>query len=380
MNPATKKTHLLSGAILLLSSVMIFLYGRIDPGDSRYSEWDLHYYRQIARNAPDLPSQVPEPFSYRILGPFLVGALPFPTDTAFYGLAIFCALILPVLLFYFLKTHSIRNSVAFPTTLFFLCNTYIYGFNVWDPYQINDTISLILLLVMFWSLSKGNFAAFAIAAAVSAFARELFLLFIPVGLVFFAEKGELKQKTVPFIIATVPALLLFIALRIAISSPADKGLTYYFTAFFEHVPKIYSFNTWFRILINAFAPFSLVPIVFGDQTKAFIRNNKYMIVFALLVFISSLFGGDNERLVAPAFAVFYLLMARIIQNEPFFTPAVRGILLVMAFLNSLHHSIARYPVVPRNGTIALTIGTTLGTAILLLFLKSKGSERSEEMV
>src|SRR5690606_36453046 len=76
--------------------------------------------------------------------------------------------------------------------------------------------------------------------------------------------------------------------------------------------------------------------------------------FATLVLLSAMFGGDQERLVAPAFILVYPLIGYLVQHERW-VPWTRYVLIAAALLTSLHHLTARFPLPGRTWTIALSL-------------------------
>jgi predicted PurR-regulated permease PerM len=99
----------------------------------------------------------------------------------------------------------------------------------------------------------------------------------------------------------------------------------------------------------------------------------------LLVFISTLFGSDNERLMAPAFVVFYLLIAHIIQDYFYPHKNILFILIACAFLASFHRTIGRYPLPGINIMIILSLSSLLIVTIASYIFKTTVIERAQKL-
>ena len=62
--------------ILIVGAIALFLFGSIEYNAFRFSNFDLKHYRAMADVAPFLNTDIPQPFVYRILGPWLAGLFP----------------------------------------------------------------------------------------------------------------------------------------------------------------------------------------------------------------------------------------------------------------------------------------------------------------
>jgi hypothetical protein len=340
---------------------MIAAYGRIDP--DVFSGIDLKQYRAIAAVSPEISNDIERPFAYRLLGPYIVGLLPLPDDLGFYVLAVMSSLALVTLLFFSLCHYGINPSVASFTAVLFVMNRYIFGFTVWDYFQINDLLSLMYIVVLFRALHEFRWGVFALILFLGALTRETALLMIPTAVVFLTEKGRLKSDWQRMVIAMLPAVAAFLLLRLLIQPSEGPNL---FEAFSTCVSKLQSPDIWYRLLLNAFTPLTLVPIIYFRQTRRFFNDNRHMLWFVTFVYISSLFGSDTERLLAPAFIVFFMLIASIIQDNLWESKGVLTVLLCSAFLSSMHHLYAVYPLPGRDVTVAVSVGSLLLATLTVL--------------
>jgi hypothetical protein len=366
--------------VLAFSAIIIFGYGQIQYTRPEFSGWDVHAYRAMAMASPGLSANVPTPFAYRILGPYLVGLLPVAPDTGFYVLTVISVLILSGLLYAFLSYEGIQYPVAALATIFFLCNKYFVGYIVWSSSQIDDTLAFILILILFWAMQEGKWRVFALGLFVGSMTRETSLLVAPVAFAFLWEKGRLKADWRKAAIALVPAIGGFLVLRWAIQVPGPSGLQaalrFYFETFLGNVGKLGTLEGWLRVLVNSFSPFSLVPLLYWKNTRAFFAAGRYRFLFVGLVFFSDLFGASNERLMAPAFIVFYLLIAAIIQDCHCQRNWLLAVFVAGALLSSLHHLYGRYPLPNRACTVALTLGSLLLVTLATFLFKVLGSRNS----
>ena len=148
-----------------------------------------------------------------------------------------------------------------------------------------------------------------------------------------------------------------------------SGIAYYGWAFLKYLVHFVQPDTLFRRLVNAFVPFSFLPIIFLRETKDLLVKYKHMGAFYLLVFISTVFGGDAERLMAPAFIVFYVLLGFIIERtivgRPFQSIGIIGI----AFMSTIHHQNARFLLPSQKYTVLVSMGSLLLMTVLCIFYR-----------
>ncbi len=342
--------------LALITSGMIFLYGQIAYTTEPFAHWDLYHYRQITAAAPQLTAAVQQPFAYRLLGPYLAGLLPLPDATAYDLLTVTAALILAILTYFFLLAWPLSPETALLATLLFVFNKHLFGFNVWNFFQLNDVLALIFLLSLLWALPRQRWGLFALALTLGAVTRETALLMLPVALVFLFERRLLAQHGRALLLAALPGLLAFGLIRLFVSHTG--GLTL-LEQLARSAPKLLFPETWLRLLVNAFLPVALLPLVFMRHTLAFFRGQRYLLVYLALVLLSAFFGYDNERLMAPAFVVFYLLIATLIESQLRQPRGLRWLLAGAGLVASFQHLIGRYPLPSPWLTYALSLGATL---------------------
>lgn len=351
---------LVVGAIAVL---MIFLYGQIDYTVEPYAQSDLYHYRLMAAAAPQLAPDVQQPYAFRILGPYLAGILAGQDPWGFGILTLAVALALGMVYFLFLTSWGIRSAVAAVTTALLLFNKHLFGYVVWDYFHVNDLLALLYLVILWWALRRARWLVFAVTLVLGALTRETALLMIPVALVYLAERQRLTRDWRNLLLAVLPGLLCFIILRLGIQPAGGQDVL---THFLRTSPKVMDPATWFRLLINAFIPVSLLPLIFPRHTLAFFRRNLAMLVYLLLVLASAFFGTDNERLMAPAAVIYYLLIATIIERYLFSSRLAVFVLLAGGFLSSWQHFIGRYPLPNRELTLVVSLGSLVVVSLVSL--------------
>ncbi|HRK74838.1 MAG TPA: hypothetical protein PLL64_11215, partial [Rhodothermales bacterium] len=106
---------------------------------------------------------------------------------------------------------------------------------------------------------------------------------------------------------------------------------------------------WGRLLLNAYAPFSLLLFVWYKPFLRLLKSHPVWGMFGGLVWISCFFGQDKERLLAPTFFLIYSGILWLLRQLPENQRMIGyWITTCAAFLTSWHHLVARFPVFPRG--------------------------------
>lgn len=342
------KLHVFGLAALAL--VMTWLYGSIDYL-GEFAHVDLRHYRAMAQAVPRWAAETPQPFVFRILGPYLVGLLPVADPLGFRLLTAAALVALTVALYAFQRRLELEASIAAFTAALLTLNPYVFGFFAFNPFQLPDVLAMLAIVMAFHAMLDRRWVLFALITALGVLSREPALLVLPAAAVYVWRRESMRSEAVRLLLASAPALILFALPRLLIEPTGGPSL---WQTFLNASGKAASPETWYRLLVNAWSPLSLLPLVLFETARAFVRQHLFLVVFAALVLASAMFGGDQERLVAPAFIAVYSLIGYLLQHErwPRWTQAV---LVAAAVLTSLHHLTARFPLPSRIWTIVLSL-------------------------
>ena len=361
--PAERRREiLLLAATLITAAVMLYLYGRIDYTRELFSVWDLNKYRAIGIAAPSIDPLVPRPFIYRALGPFIAGIMPFDIDTSFCILNGACSLALVALLFRFIRHIGFGPRLAAAATILYIFNKHFFGFTSWNYFHTNDVLMNIFIIWMFWSMLERRWLAFALAMALASVTRETFLVMIPTVFVYLRERREPGGEYARASLAMLPGIALFVVFRVFVHAEGGPTLIGAFMLYSEKVTRAYGL---YYLLVNPFVPLTTLPLIFAGTTVRFFRGRKYLLVYFVLVFFAALFGSNNERLLNPAFIVFYPLIAFIFRERIARSRFLFWAVMTGGFLSSLHYLVARYPLPGRGWTILLSGGSAVALTIIL---------------
>jgi len=344
------------------AAILIFWYGEIDYREA-YRRVDLKHYRQMARAAPHIDPTVPAPFSYRWLGPYLVGLLPVDDVTGFRILSYPAAVALALLFYAFLRAVHIGGRPAVYAVLLLMANRYFWGFPVFNFFQLDDLLGLISLLGGMWAIVKSRWGVLAMVMFVGVLAREQSVLLMPVALVHAWERGTLREHWIRAMVASVPALLWFIGVRLLFPSPEGAGL---FEDLLRYGPKALRLETWVRLLVNAFVPISLMPLVFWRTTRSFFAHKKYLLVFLGLVLLTVFFAHDQERVLSPSFVAYYWLVAYLLQNRFPDRDSSMPLLLLVTVVSLPDHVISRFPLASRDQTMAVSALALAAATVIMI--------------
>lgn len=361
-------------ALVAATIFLIFSRGMIPFGSAKYAGFDLHDYRFIAQAAPRLSPEASAPFAYRLLGPYVVGLLPIPDPLAFRIVTSIACLALVILLYRFLMDEGIESYFAAVAALLFACNRYFFGLMVWDPFQIDDVLAMVCMVVSLMLLARRHWIAFAVCFALGCLTREVVMILIPVSFVYLWERGTIRPEFKRWFAAICPAITVFLVVRASVyADGARMGITgilpYYEMKFGESAGHAFTLAAWLRRLIWCFMPFTFLPLVFLKTTLSFFSRHKYVLFYLALVIVTDFWGidqggGDAERQMAPAFLAFFWLIGVIAQNRLSRPRWVLPLILATGFLGSLHHLQTVYPLPSKLATLVVTIvAATVATGI-----------------
>ena len=338
------------------AAFMIFLYGTIDYETEPYRSMDLKAYRAMAAAAPGLAKEIPVPFAHRILGPYIAGLLPMPDQHVFLVITILVSILLSVVFYLFLIEFGIHRNAALFATILFLCNKHLFGASVWNFFQVKDSISMLVIAFSFLAMLRGRWLLFSCSLLIGALSGETALIMAPTLLLYLFDRKADRGEWVPALISLVPALAAFILIRLIV--PVSGGMNLVET-FLHYSPKLRFPWVWIGLLLNPFVPLTFIPLLYYRDALSFLRENRYMALYLLLVFASTLFGSNNERLMAPAVIVFYAFVGRTAGSR--WRDAILLWVLVTAccFASSFHHLMGRYLLPEHSATRTIAILTTL---------------------
>ena len=361
--------------IFLVTLVMIVYYGSIDISAEPFSDIpDIQNYRQMALASPGLDETVSRNFGYRILLPYIAGLLPFDSDTSFYILTILMSLAIPFIFFRFLKVYGLKDDNTFYLTMLFLAGRYVFGYPVWNHYDVNDLLTHILILLFFISLKKNNFILMGLILAVGVINRETILFIVPPALYYYGVMNKDRKKSLKFIASFLPAVVILILIRslIVTESSDTPGIIHSLGKLrFDDTNKLFNPATYYR-LVNTFIPLTFIPIVFFKTTRSFFRKYPHFMIFVIIYFASCFLAGDTERLIVPIFPVVFLLIGIIFEKYGFNELKGRIIVLSACLVSIPHHLYFRFRLPTRDLKVAVSLITLIFvTAYFYKFKKDK---------
>ena len=352
--------------VLAVSALWVWLYGALDP--VVYAEAGVKYYGPMAEAAPGLDLGQPQPYVFRWLGPWLAGLLPLPVPTAFWAWAAVGSLALAALLAAVCRADGRSPEAAALAAVLLAMNPYLFGFNVFNMYQLSDLLAQLGLGLGLGLLWRRQYLALGAVLAVTVLAREPAILMVPVAAVWLWERGRLQTDGVRLALALVPVVVLFAAPRLVLAGQEGPHLV---QTFVNASGKAAQPATWARLLVNAWVPVVALLVVWPRDTLAWARGHLHLVALFVLTLASAFFGGDQERLMQPAVWAVYPAVAAVLDRRwlPARSPGARvalAALLAAGVLASLHHLTARFPLPDRRltaGLAAAALAAALAAAV-----------------
>ena len=331
-----------------MTTGLAWLYGFIDMVE--HAESGMKYYVPMAEAAPGLDLDQLRPYVFRWLGPWLAGLLPVSPGTAFYALAWGASLGLAGLLYAVCRADGVSDATAALTVALLAANPYLFGFNLYNAFQLNDVLAQVGMGLALWLLWQRRFGWMGLVLAITVLARESAVLMLPVAGVWVWERGRLREDGLRLVLALLPLVLLFLIPRLVLPDTGGMGLA---EQFVEESRKALQLETWARLLVNAWVPVVAVLLVWPREVMSWARQHVHLGALFALTLASAFFGTDQERLMQPAIWAVYLAVAHILDRHWRRQPVPLGLLGMAAILASLHHLSARFPLPDRRLTVIL---------------------------
>lgn len=222
---------------------------------------------------------------------------------------------------------------------------------------------------MLWTARTGSWLFFGLILVFGVLTREIVVLVPIVVLVYLIESGRWSKERKAFLLSLAPAAFAFLSLVLMVLAHGASP-TYYEGAVSAYGWKILKVQPWLRVLVSAFAPVSLFPLLTPGKTWGLLMGARHLMLLYALTVGTTFLSADIERLMAPAFVSFYFVLGKLLDENPLGSRQV-AILLVAAFLGSFHHIYERYPLPTREMTILLSgAATALATGVYWWRLRS----------
>ncbi len=361
--------------LIFIFFIVSFFYGTIDLTEEQFSKIpDVKSYTLMAEASPEFSTDAGKPFAYRILPPFIAGFFS-DIEIGFKIVAYFSISVLLILFYIMLIKFRIKDNIAFFVSILLIFNKFTIGFYTWVPYYISDIFVLIfMLLSLFILLEKRSWGVFSLLLIFGVISRETAFFILPVIFIYLFEKKLLKENFFKFFLSIIPAITIFLLIRYNITTDGtgEKGILYSFKNTDSYLSeKIFDPIKWYKLLINTFAPLSLLPIIYFSKTINFFKKNIYLLVYLTIFFMSTFIANDIERLIVPIFFIFYILIAKIFQEEIIENRPIILITIILVAMNILHHQIGVFTLPSKNYSAILSVLTTAVLTVSVFTYKFK---------
>lgn len=323
--------------LLVICTFQILFADKANLNDY-YPEHDINAYRKLALSFPEIDFSVARPFIHRLFAPWLVGLLFENVDQGFFIVNLLFSNLFVLLLYYFFQTFGISQKISFFITLAFVFNRYFISYLAFEPYRVLDLITVTILLLSLLLLIKKKYTSIFMLSIIGVLTKETALLIIPVGLtyIYLTEPKE-KKSLVLFSLYSLILISIYFLVRFLV--PSAQGIST-LTAFEENWSKVISFEAITKQLFIAFNPLFLIPVIQFRKYLHFNKRYPHFFILLLFVLLSSLFGGDKERLMLSYAPIYYLFAASLFQH----IDDIREIksleiitILIICWISNLHH-------------------------------------------
>ncbi len=324
---------LFSSTIVIL---ILFLGKNLVYGFSAITTLDSSFYLQMSFN----PFQrVSDPYTYRVLTPFLVYALPLSPWNSFTAINSSGIIATGVLMYYYLKKLEFSTLISFLGLIFFLfapITIYLF-YNI----ALVDSLSFLLFLLAFYAILIENDKIYLISLILGILNKETILLTLPVYF-FYTLKNQEKTKAIKKAI-----LMLAIPTIIFISIRYYYGFTsHYSVASAIGMLKFHVNNYSILLFASYFLTFSSLWLIallnFNEIKNDFLKISLISLPF---IFLQILLATDVYRVLAITFPIIIPISLYIykVKKVKLFLCFLLSILSLFAYLAWLSVGSYIYP-------------------------------------
>jgi len=349
--------------VLVVMVLTVAMAGRIDPANDEYADWDLHEYIEMAEASPKISQEIQSPFGRRVLGPWLVGVVPGDVSTNFYWLTLIAGSLVAIYLYLLILQSGVPPWAAATAVSLFELNRHIFGRQIWNYYHLNDILALLAVVIAFRYMYRKNWIVFGSAVLIGSMTREYGMLPILVLAAFMVRNASTRAEWTKYALAVAPAVVVFITLFLTVNSVGGLETV--------EALKLYAHDwidpaEWVSLSVIPFVPFVALPVIYWRSTKEYFRTHPEQLLFLLLLVLSTSFGSNKARYMAPSFVVVFPLIAVLLKDYCRSRLTIAG--LIFSGILSAWWSWSRTESIvglPLNQVLFLS-GLGLATAMILL--------------
>ncbi|MBI2794585.1 MAG: hypothetical protein HYX66_08070 [Ignavibacteria bacterium] len=343
--------------LCLTLALAILLYDRVDFIGAQ-SSIDLQHYRLMAQAAPAFLQHEDAPFVYRPLPPWIagiMGRLVGGDVNGFFVVSIVVVLVGAYSVVVFLKKHGVSEPTSTMLASVSILSPSVFGGSVFNPFQLTDAMGITLIILGLMALENESWPMFGLCLLLGALTRETVLLLVPLAIM---------KRNLMLMLACLPAIAVAVGIR-EWAIVHNEGWTLWGNLEI-YLQKATSAKVWYRILINAFAPISLLPLAVAAVSWNTLKKHVHVFVLAAMIGASVFVGADVERLLGPAFIAVALAAGAIVDNIRH-----RKILILLTIVFAItplfHPVYARFDVFTKEVSYAVSFLCTAALAIVTFF-------------
>jgi hypothetical protein len=347
-------------SVLLLCITLALAYLLYDTVDylGAQSSIDLRHYRIMAQAAPAFLQHEDAPFVYRPLPPWIagiVGRLVGGDVNGFFVATIIVVLVGAYSVKLFLQKHGVLEPTSTMLASVSILSPSVFGGSVFNPFQLTDAMGIALIVLGLMALENESWIMFGLCLLLGALTRETVLLLVPLAV--------LKRNTM-LMLACIPAIAVAVGIR-EWAIVHNEGWTLWGNLEI-YIQKAASAKVWYRILINAFAPISLLPLAVASVSWKTVKRHAPVFILAAIIGTSVFVGADVERLLGPAF-IAVALAAGTILDKILHRRFLIILTIVLALTPLFHPAYSRFDVFTKEASYAVSFLCTVALAIVTFF-------------
>lgn len=269
------------------------------------------------------------PFAYRIAVPLLVHVLPLGRSTSFPVLAWLSCAAIAALAYVLMRRFDIGKLLSGALAVCLAVSPVLFVVSLRQGYNV-DPESVLIMFAGALAIVDRRPLALAAIVLVGATVREAALFLVPLAYAFWAERLWDPKALRQTLLAAVPGVVAYAALRLAVPSVAREQVVGYGGSFLEGRRDVLETNAEapgpvIRRLVLAFGPLWVVaPFALRDMPWA----RRGLVLVAACV-AGMLFALDWGRIIFLAAPVIVVAAAWVLNSRPRLAVAVVAAFLAM---------------------------------------------------
>jgi len=303
---------------------------------------DHHYYLAMAGNSSVSVDEVPAPYAYRVVSPWIAGALPGSAEVGFFALTV-AALVATLFLFYLLLRALDFDDLTAVSGLVIAGSLYWFiEFSVTD-FALVDPLSFFLaMLILYLLLINAPLSVLTVVLVIATLNKESALVFVPVSVLALWRNGA--RDLMGFMILCTLPVLTFVVVRLVVDAEPVSGSVVDWRLSARYWPMSKALDDVRQYLFATWGPLLLIIALRPVALWSFICRRPGLLLLFVVVHLQLFVATDTSRLLMLAFPSVISAVLVALQGLGGSSRIVLGLAVGLAIMQGLYFEYYRQAV------------------------------------